>query len=408
MKNLRFTVIVPTRERLDTLKWTIKTLTEEKYENLEIIISDNWSQDGTGDYVKTLQDPRVKYVNTGRRVSMAENYEFGLSSATGDYVTFIGDDDGLVSGALEKCNELLTKNPVGALGWRKGSYIWNGFHVPYLTNTLDMPETHEVYEANTMEEMTAIMTFKKFTHVQIPVYFLPCIYNGFISRTIMEKAKAQQGGRFFHSRYPDIYSSLLLPHFIERYIFSNIPYTINGVSSRGNGTGSILLTTKKKMEEAEKFEQESTIPIHHRIRFTDFASIPFIMMESYFQVCDHLKIEPVLFNMQSLADEAMRYAKAFTPQTIPWTISSIEETAKVNGVTVQIDKETAMPGTFAKMKKGIKEGIISVIRKNKGLYVRYLRAFRKKDIEILHEPYPSNILGACQLAGKKLGYTTGK
>ena len=47
MINNKFTVIIPTRERAETLYYAIKTCVEQDYENLEIIVSDNASQDDT-------------------------------------------------------------------------------------------------------------------------------------------------------------------------------------------------------------------------------------------------------------------------------------------------------------------------------------------------------------------------
>ena len=43
----KFTVIVPTRERADTLHYCLQTIVRQKYDNLQILVSDNFSQDDT-------------------------------------------------------------------------------------------------------------------------------------------------------------------------------------------------------------------------------------------------------------------------------------------------------------------------------------------------------------------------
>ena len=109
---IKFTVIIPTRERPDTLKWALKTCTTQDYDNFEVIVSDNFSQDETRRVVEDAKDPRVRYLNTGKRISMTANFEFGLSHATGDYVCFIGDDDGLLPNALAELAQLLTGSEI--------------------------------------------------------------------------------------------------------------------------------------------------------------------------------------------------------------------------------------------------------------------------------------------------------
>ena len=78
-------LIIPTRERADTLALTIATALQQKSQEFEIIISDNSSLDNTKDVVASFLDNRIRYFNTGKRVSMCDNYEFGLENARGDY-----------------------------------------------------------------------------------------------------------------------------------------------------------------------------------------------------------------------------------------------------------------------------------------------------------------------------------
>jgi glycosyltransferase involved in cell wall biosynthesis len=404
MKNPKFTVIIPTRERLSTLIWSIQTLTEQQYDDLEIIISDNFSQDGTRDYIKSLTDPRIRYINTGKRVSMTENWEFALNHATGEFVTYVGDDDGLAIGALAYCEELLSRFNTKALAWKKATYLWNTHQASYLANTVELPSNRDVKQVDAKKKMEAIITFREHTDYPVPAYFLPCLYNSFINREVLLDAKEKQGGRFFHSRYPDIYSSFLLPFFLDSYVFSFCPVGVGGTSGNSNGGGSVMLTLKKKHTEAELFEKENTIDIHPRIRFVDFASIPFIMMECYLQACDSLRKEPVYFDLQKLADEALRYATRFTPETIPWTIQSIDQTFKLNGLPYEGEKVASKLIPAVTRRESFKSRVLSILRSNKLMYLSYLRSIKGMNYFLLKKSYPQNILGACRLVGKKFGF----
>ncbi len=60
MNSPKLTVIIPTRERADTLFHTLRTVLEQEYENLEIIVSDNASIDNTRQVVSQFTDVRLR------------------------------------------------------------------------------------------------------------------------------------------------------------------------------------------------------------------------------------------------------------------------------------------------------------------------------------------------------------
>jgi glycosyltransferase involved in cell wall biosynthesis len=95
---MKFTVLVPTRNRLAYLKNALETVRRQDYDDWEIIVSDNFSDEDIGGYVASLDDPRVKYSRTDRFVPVTENWNNALGRSTGDYVVMLGDDDGLMPG----------------------------------------------------------------------------------------------------------------------------------------------------------------------------------------------------------------------------------------------------------------------------------------------------------------------
>lgn len=100
--NNKVTIIIPMYNCENTIKKCIETVINQTYENLEILLIDDGSNDET--YKKCevyLKDDRVKYYyknNTG--VSETRNY--GLKKATGDYIFFIDADDWLELNAIER------------------------------------------------------------------------------------------------------------------------------------------------------------------------------------------------------------------------------------------------------------------------------------------------------------------
>ena len=124
-KNNHFTVVIPTRERSDTLEHALHTCVIQDYDDLEILVSDNFSQDRTREVVESYKDPRIRYINTGRRLSMTDNFEFALSHVPSKgYVIYIGDDDGLLSDGIRGINAVIAGQRTQVLRWDSPYYWW--------------------------------------------------------------------------------------------------------------------------------------------------------------------------------------------------------------------------------------------------------------------------------------------
>ena len=111
-------IIIPTRERADTLRYALQSCVTQDYADVEFIVCNNASTDDTEAVVQSFNDPRIRLINPGRRVSMRENWEFALGHASGRYITFIGDDDAVMPHAVATLAEFLAAEPVDAVKWQ--------------------------------------------------------------------------------------------------------------------------------------------------------------------------------------------------------------------------------------------------------------------------------------------------
>ena len=86
-------VIIPTYNRKEFLADAINSVLSQTQKSLEVIVVDDCSTDGTGDFVKSLTDERIRYFrndkNSGQEVSRMN----GFRQARGKYITFLDDDD---------------------------------------------------------------------------------------------------------------------------------------------------------------------------------------------------------------------------------------------------------------------------------------------------------------------------
>lgn len=132
-KKSRASVIIPTYKRVDNLKNAIDSVMSQDYGDIEIIVvSDNGKDSKVNKEVSKIIDSysntdskiNIKYLahDFNRNGSAARNT--GIMHSTGEYISFLDDDDIYLPGRLSKVIEKLKKSPkeVGAvycgfLGW---------------------------------------------------------------------------------------------------------------------------------------------------------------------------------------------------------------------------------------------------------------------------------------------------
>ena len=76
---MKFSVLLPTRNRLDLLKLAIESVRRQDYDNWEIIISDNNSEEDIKTYILALSDERIKYFRTESFLLFFENWNKALN-----------------------------------------------------------------------------------------------------------------------------------------------------------------------------------------------------------------------------------------------------------------------------------------------------------------------------------------
>jgi Glycosyl transferase family 2 len=102
-------IVIPTRDRLDLLAHAIETIIPQKGCDWEIVIFDNASQEPVHEYVRKLQDSRILCDRSEEFLPVTDSWNRALSLARGDYVTLIGDDDGLAPDYFTNIRKIIDK-----------------------------------------------------------------------------------------------------------------------------------------------------------------------------------------------------------------------------------------------------------------------------------------------------------
>jgi hypothetical protein len=232
---VRFSVLLPTRNRLDLLRYAVESVRRQNYADWEIVISDNDSSEDVGGYVASLGDPRIRWVRTDQFLPVTDNWNNALLNSIGDYVVMLGDDDCLLQNYFSTMSELIEQYSepeavyVEALqfaypgvmpGHRKG-FIQTG-HSDLLKGR---SEPFVLARQEALDAVQKSMSFR--------LSFSYNMQHSLISRRLIERLSAH--GPLFQSPYPDYYASNVMMLESAEILMVPEPMVAIGISPRSFG-----------------------------------------------------------------------------------------------------------------------------------------------------------------------------
>lgn len=301
----KFTILIPTRERGEVLYHTLRNVLSQEYENLEVIVSDNFSFDITREVAHSFRDSRLKYINPGKRISMSHNWEYALSHASGEWVTVLGDDDGLCNGALSRIHEIALESNTMAIRSESADYLWPNKDSGDSDYGIIGFGYRSDYDIRDTKYWLSKVIRGKSSYSNLPI-----LYNGgFANMEAINQIKLKTGS-FFKSSIPDVYSAIALSIVLDKFVYCYHPIAINGASKFSTGSGSANFSEAnggKKTSPKELFWREGNMPIHPYLK-TDSEnilppSIQALVFDGYlnaFELRAHLREETSLLEQRDL------------------------------------------------------------------------------------------------------------
>lgn len=285
---LKVSILVPTRDRGKYLEHCLKGLLSCSSRNLEIIVLDNASTDSTETVVGQFNDHRLVYKRSPIRLSMRQNFERGIDYTTGDVMCYIGDDDCVLPHAPEFVRKTFEKEKVDAVMAPRAHYWWPDY-LGSRSNMALLPRRKETTIGKSRKALRSILKDDDY-------YKVPCIYHGFIRKSVVEAIRERQG-EFFLSSQVDIYSSIALSMENISYIYTDAPLIVNGGSGRSNGASHFCkqLSIEKKL-----FQKEDDCGL--LIGFSPALTVATLILESSVRYCQaNPQIQPLdLFEADDL------------------------------------------------------------------------------------------------------------
>lgn len=142
------TVLLTTYNRAHLLKRAVESVVQQTFRDFELIILDDGSSDETSDYAFRLSQNHdaIRYVRRPHTGLPAVMLNLGLAQATGEYVTWLCDDDAWKPEMLEFQVECLKRNPEVVGVYTKAEGVpevecWEGWIYPRLLEHNFIPGT---------------------------------------------------------------------------------------------------------------------------------------------------------------------------------------------------------------------------------------------------------------------------
>ena len=229
----RYSVLLPTHNGASLLEGCIRSVLDQPYDDVELIISDNASTDETPAILERFaSDPRVRLLRQDPVLGVTENWNVALAQSTGDRIVLLGDDDVLLPGYFERVDALLERHDDPDVLLHNGyGYAFPGFagsEVSQYADPFYVAEPPLPAEGDVPKDVRRHVVEQLFDF-QFP---LPLnMQNAIVHRRCMDVLPSD----LFKPPFPDFYALSGLMLTVDRWAVSPEKLVVIGVSPKSFG-----------------------------------------------------------------------------------------------------------------------------------------------------------------------------
>lgn len=122
---MRISVLIPVYNGINYIADAVESVLAQEFQDWELVISDNGSNDGTQNYLRALSDPRIRVYEQPLNLGIMGNLNFLLAQARAPIAKILGHDDMLLAGGLERTARFMEERPDCAVSrcWAQGDAL---------------------------------------------------------------------------------------------------------------------------------------------------------------------------------------------------------------------------------------------------------------------------------------------
>ena len=258
MGNKLLSIVVPTKNRYYYLKYLIRLINELNTDDIELVIQDN--SDNNQEFLEYLNKEKfdfIRYDYVRGQIPMADNSDRGILNSTGEYVCFIGDDDGVTKYIIDAV-KWMKRNGVEALKTASPNYCWPDAPVGRKAAILYQHFTEKVEFLSPMQELIKVLRGGICTRGNMPL-----AYHSIVKRETLDIVY-NVCGTYFPGNSPDISNAVALSLVVKKFALVNVPvaysgssaYKGGGVYARGNAAPAIDQIPWFRPNPVERWDKE--------------------------------------------------------------------------------------------------------------------------------------------------------
>lgn len=247
-KNPILSIIIPTKDNEYIASRSIKAVAGLNLENVEIIVQDNSKTNALKQKLENLiENKQINYNYSDQKMDIIGNFNLSLSRARGEYICFIGDDDGIHPKILEVTIWAKTNGIKAIVPNLSAVYYWPGSLENYSCGCLRLSKfSGEFTSYNPQNELIRLLNNGCIDYLD---YHLPKAYHGIVLKEKMEEIKYITGN-YFSGLVPDMYGVTALSLILDEVLYIDFPLTISGISPKSYSGKTVINETNGPLEKA--------------------------------------------------------------------------------------------------------------------------------------------------------------
>lgn len=239
-------IVVPTKNRYQYLKYLIDLILDLKSQDIELLIQDNSDNNvEITQYISEKKSTLLKYFYTERSISIQENTDLAIYNSSGEYICFIGDDDGITPNLVDAVKKLKTMKGDVLLS-PSIIYNWPDYEDKSVYKTsasiISPSFTRTIAKVDVKRELNKIIK-----QGFMSLGKMPRLYQAVVSRNTL-MALYKRVGTFTPGPSPDMATAVALSYIADNVYYFDQALIISGQSKHVGG-GERLLHTLPRPDE---------------------------------------------------------------------------------------------------------------------------------------------------------------
>lgn len=232
----RFSVVIPAKNSAETLRYTLLTCLNQRWDGaFEIVVSDNSTEGNMAvkELCDSMEDTRIRYIKAPRPLIISRSFEYAFLKAKGEFIIALGSDDGLLPWTFEVLDNILARYPDKLMMWDRGQYQWPDYGCG-ISDRLDFSGVYE-YDKIDIGYIDGVDFICNTILNENNMYLLPLCYinSGFRREyisTLLEKT-----GALWDGPCHDIYTGVVNSCINQKICMIKYPLTIAGMTRKSTG-----------------------------------------------------------------------------------------------------------------------------------------------------------------------------